>query len=59
MILASKRASNPPNLAQKIVAELNREIKDESPVGQGTTFHVRLPVVHVRLADADKTNAPG
>ncbi|MDO8632201.1 MAG: ATP-binding protein [Phycisphaerales bacterium] len=45
--------------ARKIVAELNGEIEVESAVGEGTIFHVRLPAVHVRLADADKTHAPG
>jgi len=41
------------------VAELNGEIEVESAVGEGTTFHVRLPAVHVRLGDADKTHVPG
>jgi signal transduction histidine kinase len=45
--------------ARKIVTELNGEIEVESAVGEGTIFHVRLPAVHVRLADADKTHAPG
>jgi len=45
--------------ARKIVTELNGEIEVESAIGEGTIFHVRLPAVHVRLADADKTHAPG
>lgn len=45
--------------ARKIVTELNGEIDVESAVGEGTIFHVRLPAVHVRLADADRTHAPG
>ncbi len=44
--------------AKKIVAELNGEIAVESHVGEGTTIHVHLPAVHVRLVDADKTHAP-
>jgi len=45
--------------AKKIVAELNGVIEVESVVGEGTTFHVKLPAVHVRLADSDKTHGPG
>jgi signal transduction histidine kinase len=45
--------------AKKIVAELNGQIDVDSTPGEGTTFHIRLPAVHVRLADADKTHAPG
>jgi two-component system NtrC family sensor kinase len=45
--------------AKKIVTELNGEIEVESAVGEGTIFHVRLPAVHVCLADADRTHAPG
>lgn len=44
--------------ARKIVAELNGQIEIDSTPGEGTTFHIRLPAVHVRLADADKTHAP-
>jgi len=45
--------------AKKIVSELNGVIEVESVVGEGTTFHVKLPAVHVRLADSDKTHGPG
>lgn len=45
--------------AKKIVTELNGQIEVDSAPGEGTTFHIRLPAVHVRLADADKTHAPG
>ena len=44
--------------AKKIVTELNGQIEVDSTPGEGTTFHIRLPAVHVRLADADKTHAP-
>jgi signal transduction histidine kinase len=44
--------------AKKIVAELNGAIDLESTLGEGTTFHVKLPGVHVRLADSDKTHGP-
>lgn len=44
--------------ARKIVAELSGEIEVDSTPGEGTTFIIRLPAVHVRLADADKTHAP-
>jgi len=45
--------------AKKIVSELHGAIEVESVVGEGTTFHVKLPAVHVRLADSDKTHGPG
>jgi len=45
--------------AKKIVSELNGVIEVESTLGEGTTFHVKLPAVHVRLADSDKTHGPG
>jgi len=45
--------------AKKIVNELNGVIELESVNGEGTTFHVKLPAVHVRLADSDKTHGPG
>ncbi len=44
--------------AKKIVTELDGQIEVDSTPGEGTTFHIRLPAVHVRLADADKTHAP-
>ena len=44
--------------AKKIVAELKGEIQVESTVDEGTTFHVKLPAVHVRLADSNKTHGP-
>jgi len=44
--------------AKKIVAELNGNIEVESAEGEGTTFHIKLPAVHVRLADSDKTHGP-
>lgn len=45
--------------AKKIVTELEGVIDVESAVGEGTAFHIRLPAVHVRLADSDKTHGPG
>jgi len=45
--------------AKKIISELNGVIEVESMVGEGTAFHVKLPAVHVRLADSDKTHGPG
>ncbi len=45
--------------AKKIVTELDGTIEVDSTVGEGTTFHVKLPAVHVRLADSDKTHGPG
>ena len=45
--------------AKKIVTELEGQIDVETAPGEGTTFHVRLPTVHVRLADSDKTHGPG
>lgn len=45
--------------ARKVVEELKGVIEIESTVGEGTTFHVRLPAIHVRLADSDDTHGPG
>jgi len=45
--------------AKKIVQELKGEINLESVVGEGTTFHVKLPVEHDFLADSDDTHGPG
>jgi signal transduction histidine kinase len=45
--------------AKKIVTELEGVIDVEGAAGEGTTFHIRLPAVHVRLADSDKTHGPG
>jgi len=44
--------------AKKIVAELGGEIAIVSGPEDGTTFHIKLPAVHVRLADSDKTQGP-
>jgi len=57
--LVPKRASAATDLARKIVAELIGEIKVESAVGEGTTFHVRVPAAHFRPTHTDKTHAPG
>ena len=45
--------------AHKVVKELKGSIEVESKVGEGTTFHVRLPAIHIRLADSDDTHGPG
>lgn len=42
--------------AKKIVSELGGEISIESKPDEGTTFNIKLPAVHVRLADSDKTH---
>ncbi len=44
--------------ARKVVNELGGQIELISPTGQGTTFHVHLPVTTVRLADAAETLTP-
>ena len=44
--------------ARKIIAELDGKIEVTGAVGEGTTFHITLPAVHVRLADSDKTHGP-
>ena len=43
--------------ARKIVDELGGriELNDSQP---GAVFHIRLPTVHVELADSDKTHGP-
>jgi two-component system NtrC family sensor kinase len=45
--------------AKKIVGELNGRIEVESTVGEGSTFHVRVPTAHMRLADSEETSVPG
>ncbi len=44
--------------AQKIVRELRGVIDLESKIGEGTTFHVRLPSTDASLADSRKTHGP-
>ena len=44
--------------AKKIVSELGGSIEIESKPNEGTTFRVKLPAVHVQLADSDKTHGP-
>ncbi len=41
--------------AKKIVDELGGEIRVESVPDEGTTFHIRLPMQPVRMADEDGT----
>jgi len=45
--------------AKKVVDELNGVIQVESRTGEGTTFYVRLPAIHIRLADSEETHGPG
>ncbi|MCH8147605.1 MAG: FHA domain-containing protein [Planctomycetes bacterium] len=45
--------------AKKIMDEMNGRIDVESVVDQGTTFHLRFHVEHVRLADSADTHGPG
>lgn len=45
--------------AKKIISELGGEITIDSKPGEGTTFHIKLPAVHVRITDSDKTHGPG
>lgn len=44
--------------AKKIVDELGGEIHVDSGPGEGCTFRITLPAVHVRLADSDRTHGP-
>lgn len=44
--------------AKKIIDEMNGHIGVSSGVGEGATFVVRIPSVHVRLADSDETHGP-
>ncbi len=44
--------------AKKIIDELGGEIDIVTGPDEGTTFHIKLPAVHVRLADSDKTHGP-
>lgn len=45
--------------AKKIVSELKGRIDVQSTSGEGCTFHVRLPVTHIQLANSDETHTPG
>ncbi len=45
--------------AKKIVGELRGRIEVESTIGEGTTFHVRLPIHREPMVDSDKTYGPG
>jgi signal transduction histidine kinase len=44
--------------ARKVVHELGGQIEVHSTPGEGTTFHVHLPVSTVRLADSAETQGP-
>ena len=44
--------------AKKIMDEMNGRIDVESVVDEGTTFHLRFHVEHVRLADSADTHGP-
>ncbi len=44
--------------ANKIVTELKGEIEFESVVGEGTTFHIKLPIESAGPADSDDTHGP-
>ncbi len=44
--------------AQKIIGELSGKIGIESVLGEGTTFHVKLPIERGHLFDSDKTHSP-
>jgi signal transduction histidine kinase len=45
--------------ASKIVGEMGGHIEVQSVVGQGTTFHVRIPTRSAAPTDSDKTHGPG
>lgn len=45
--------------AKKIMDEMRGRIDVESVVDQGTTFYLRFPIEHVRLADSADTHGPG
>jgi len=44
--------------ANKIVTELKGEIELESVVGEGTTFHIKLPIESAGPIDSDDTHGP-
>ena len=44
--------------ASKIVSELGGHIEVQSVVGQGTTFHIRIPTRQAAPADSEKTHGP-
>ncbi len=44
--------------AKKIILELNGEIEFETVVGEGTTFHIKLPIERSTVLDSDKTQGP-
>ncbi|MHC5111134.1 MAG: ATP-binding protein [Planctomycetota bacterium] len=45
--------------SRKIITEMKGTIRVTSDPGEGSTFLVHLPGVHVKLADSDKTHGPG
>ena len=45
--------------AKKIVTELNGEIEFETADGEGTTFHINLPIERSCIIDSAKTTGPG
>lgn len=44
--------------AKKIVDELDGEISVDSVLGEGTTFHVKLPIKRFLEGDSDETHGP-